>query len=126
MPARNETKPHTRLEDWVMIVLGTVAAFTPWLVAETPARPIALATFAIGTMIALVGLIELIRLLRIEEILHLALGAFLAAAPWLFGYPGTELATWHHVIGAVTMLLALVELWQDWSLTDDGMETGRH
>lgn len=126
MTATPELKPHARLEDWVMILLGAVAAFTPWLVTATPARPIALATFAIGTMIALVGLIELVRLLRFEEILHLALGAFLAAAPWLLGYLGTQLATWHHVIGAVVMLLALIELWQDWSLTDEHMETGRH
>jgi hypothetical protein len=44
----------------------------------------------------------------------------LIVSPFIFGYAeaGT-LRYWHFVLGALVALLAVVELWQDWKLSDE-------
>ena len=37
----------------------------------------------------------------------------LIASPFVFGYSGA-LRSWHIALGALVVLLALFELWQDW------------
>ena len=50
---------------------------------------------------------------------ELALGLWLIASPFIFGFAGTgELRYWHFILDAVVALLALLELWQDWTLSD--------
>jgi hypothetical protein len=40
-------------------------------------------------------------------------------SPYIFGCAGTGvLQYWHFGLGAVVVLLAAVELWQDWKLSD--------
>ena len=69
-------------------------------------------------MIVLFGTLEMIRLRRLEEVAQFACGLFLIASPFGFGYADMgRLATWHFVLGAVVILLAVFELWQDWGLT---------
>ena len=49
------------------------------------------------------------------------------ASPFVFGYSGNGvLRLWHSVLGAATILLAMLELWQDWGLNNEDLaEHGR-
>jgi hypothetical protein len=50
---------------------------------------------------------------------EIALGFWLIASPFIFGYSGDEmLRFWHIALGAVAVLLGALQLWQDWRLSD--------
>ena len=54
-----------------------------------------------------------------EEWTEGALGLWLIASPFIFGYADTgDLRYWQFIFGAVVVLLAVLELWQDWKLSD--------
>jgi hypothetical protein len=45
---------------------------------------------------------------------------WLIVSPFTLGYAEAgALRYWHFVLGAVVALLAALELWQDWKLTDE-------
>jgi O-antigen/teichoic acid export membrane protein len=94
---------HRTWEDWVSMVLGVLIGLSPWLAGQQ------------GDQIVL----ELAGLQRWEESGEIACGLWLIVSPFIFGYAeaGT-LRYWHFVLGALVALLAMVELWQDWKLTD--------
>jgi hypothetical protein len=63
---------------------------------------------------------EYARLRRWHEVVQVLLGFWLAASPFIFGYAADGvLRFWHLILGALTVMLAGVELWQDWNLTDE-------
>jgi hypothetical protein len=63
--------------------------------------------------------LEYVSLQRWEETGEIALGLWLIASPFTFGYAeaGT-LRYWHFMLGAIVALLGALELWQDWRLSD--------
>ncbi len=65
-----------------------------------------------GVLIAGLAMLELMSLQRWEEILELACGGWIIASPFVFQYSG-DLRMIHMILGAVVMVLALFELWQD-------------
>ena len=63
--------------------------------------------------------------LRWEEIGEIACGLWLIASPFTFGYAESgALRYWHFLFGAAVVLLAALELWQDWKLSEK--ELGQH
>ena len=58
--------------------------------------------------------------IRWQDWVEFALGAWLAASPWILGFERVEFAMWNAVIlGAAIMIYALVELgipraWEEW------------
>ena len=70
-------------------------------------------------MLAL-GASEVVDLRRWEESLETACGLWLIASPFVFGYADAgTLRYWHFVFGFAVVLLAVLELRQDWELSDD-------
>lgn len=115
---------HRTWEDWLAMLLGVVIALSPW-----PAQPtylgcpvptgVAWNAMLIGIVVAALGVIELVELHRWEQVGEILCGGWLIASPYIFDYLGTGmLQYWHFGLGAVVILLAVIELWQDWNLSD--------
>jgi hypothetical protein len=79
----------------------------------------------IGVLVLVLAAFELVDLHRWEETSEIACGLWLIASPYIFGYAGAGvLQFWHYGLGAVIVLLAAAEVWQDWRLNDN--ELARH
>lgn len=115
---------HYAWEDVVSIGLGSVIVLTSWMVgAGTQAA--AINAVMVGILVIALGASEFLDLRRWEEGLEAACGLWLTASPFIFGYADAgTLRYWHFVLGAAVVLLAVLELAQDWRLSDD--EIARH
>ena len=59
---------------------------------------------------------------RWEEVAEIVAGLWLIASPYVFGYSGDgTLRFWHVSLGALVVLLAALQLWQDWDRSDQEM-----
>jgi hypothetical protein len=105
---------HRSWEDWGSMALGALILFSP-IVAQTIDMPyVTLNAMLVGSLVILLGWQELVLLEAWEEYLELALGVWLLASPWLFGYSDLVLPTFAHaVLGGLIAVLAALELWQD-------------
>jgi hypothetical protein len=69
--------------------------------------------------------LEYVALQRWEEVAEIALGLWLIASPFIFGYSGDDmLRLWHATLGGIVVLLGALQLWQDWRLSDQ--ELAKH
>ena len=103
---------HRSWEDYCSAGLGVLVVLSPILAAQDVGTAIAVSTGLTGILIAMVALMELLEFQRWEEVVELACGAWLAAAPFVLAYGGA-LRLSHVLLGAAVMALALLELWQD-------------
>ncbi len=110
---------HYGWEDVVSMGLGSVIVLTSWMVgAGTQAA--AINAVMVGILVIALGASEFLDLRRWEEGLEAACGSWLTASPFIFGYADAgTLRYWHFVLGAAVVLLAVLELAQDWRLSDD-------
>ena len=116
---------HRNWEDWLSMALGVVIGLSPWLSGEQGQTAVHWNAVVLGAVVIALGALELSGLQRWEEALEMLSGLWLVASPFVFGYAGTgTLRIWHFVLGAVVVLLAALELWQDWKLSD--RELARH
>lgn len=116
---------HRTWEDWAGIALGTAVIVSPLLFDRSVPDRALLNTMTVGVLVVALSALELVDLRRWQEWLLLALGAWLVASPWIFGYaPDGSPATWHMVLGLVVMTLASLEFWQDRTASTD--ELKRH
>jgi hypothetical protein len=113
---------HPAWEDWLGVVLGVLIALTPRITGEAVSATAQLNTILIGLLVVAVGFLERIRLHHWEEIAALALGAWLIALPFIYGYAAAgTLRFWHFALGGIVMLVALHELWQDWDASREDL-----
>ena len=109
---------HRTWEDWVGIVLGVMIGMSPWFAGQLELSPMVNA-FAVGAVVLVLAEFELVDLHRWEETGEILCGLWLIASPFVFGYAAAgTLATWHFALGGIVVLLAVFELWQDWTLSD--------
>jgi hypothetical protein len=74
----------------------------------------------VGAIVFVLGEYEAADLHRWQEGCEIALGSWVAASPFIFGYSANgTLRFWHFVLGAVIVILAVLELWQDWNLSNE-------
>jgi hypothetical protein len=110
---------HRTWEDWLGIVLAVLIGLSPWLVGEQEHSTIMWNTTLIALLMLVLATFELVDLHRWEEVGEIACGLWLIASPFTFGYAEAGmLRYWHFALGAIVVLLALLELWQDWRLSD--------
>ncbi len=107
------------------MLLGLLAGLSPWLSGQMGTQTTMVNAIFVGVLIFLLAEYELADLHRWQEIAEIALGSWLAASPFLFGY-ATEgtLRFWHFALGALVVLLAVIELLQDWGLNRE--ELAKH
>jgi hypothetical protein len=123
---------HRTWEDWAGMVLGVLIALSPWFptqashqLADADRNLVILNTVAIGVLVFGIAQLEYIALQRWEEVAAILLGLWLIASPYVLGYSGDGLLRfWHSSLGGLVVLLAALQLWQDWELSDQ--ELTRH
>jgi hypothetical protein len=118
-------KVHRNWEDWAGMLLGIVVGLSPWLSGQMGSQAIMVNAIFAGAIAFVLAEFELADLHRWEEVGEIAVGSWLIASPFIFGYSADgPLRVWHFVLGAIIVLLALLELWQDWGLKRE--ELARH
>lgn len=116
---------HRNWEDWVSMLLGVLIGLSPWLSGQMGSQAIMLNAILVGAVKFVLGEYEAADLHRWQEGCEIALGSWLVASPFIFGYSADGvLRFWHFVLGAVTVILAVLELWQDWDLSKE--ELSKH
>jgi hypothetical protein len=111
---------HRTWEDWVGIFLGVLIGLSPWIAGYSDQGPM-LNAIAVGVVVLVLAEFGLVNLHRWEEIGELLCGLWLIVSPFVFGYTAATLATWHFALGGIVVLLAAIELWQDWTLSDQDL-----
>jgi ABC-type branched-subunit amino acid transport system permease subunit len=115
-------REHRTWEDWAAIVLGLIIGLTPWFVGGATTELIRLNAVVVGLIVLALGVFELVNLRRWEEVALFACGLWLIVSPMIYGYDvAGSLAPWHVVLGALVVVLAAAQIWQDWSLSRDDL-----
>ena len=109
---------HRAWEDWAGMIVGALIGASPWLTGQTDHSVVIWNATIVGALVLALAALQLARLQLWEEAAEILCGLWLITSPFNFGYAGA-LGTWHYILGAVVVLLAAVELWQDWNLSDD-------
>jgi hypothetical protein len=122
-------KTHRTWEDWLGMLLGVVIVLSPWFpmqgdreIIDAERSFVILNTFTVGLLVFGLAQLEYVALQRWEEVAEIALGLWLIASPYIFGYSGDGLLRfWHSSLGGLVVLLAALQLWQDWDLSDQDL-----
>jgi hypothetical protein len=122
-------KTHRTWEDWLGMVLGVLIVLSPWFpmqadreVVDAERSFIILNAFTVGILVFGLAQLEYVALQRWEEVAEIVLGLWLIASPYIFGYSGDGLLRfWHSSLGGLVVLLATLQLWQDWELSDQDL-----
>ena len=115
---------HRTWEDWIVMLLGVAIALSPWPAQHAylgcpSVTAVVWNSMLVGILVSSLGAVELVNLHRWEQAGEIACGAWLIASPFTFAYAGVGLLRyWHFGLGAAVLLLAVIELWQDWNLSD--------
>ncbi|RXH26820.1 MULTISPECIES: SPW repeat protein [Bradyrhizobium] len=117
---------HRTWEDWCGMLLGAAIVASPWFPIQDPAvnahQTMILNTVAIGLVVFGISQLEYVALQRWQEVTTILIGLWLIASPYVMGYSGDGfLRVYHTGLGAVLVLLGVLQLWQDWDLTDQDM-----
>ena len=96
--------------DLYQLVCAAFLFVSPWLFAY--ANNVARFDFWVsGALIALVSAAAIAAFSEWEEWLNLALGSWLASAPWLLGYANTKAMRISIGVGIIVLYLAGLRLW---------------
>jgi hypothetical protein len=122
-------KTHRTWEDWLGMLLGVMIVLSPWFplqadreIVDAERSFIILNTFTVGLLVFGLAQREYVALQRWEEGAEIVLGLWLIVSPYLFGYSADGmLRFWHTSLGGLVVLLATLQLWQDWDLNDQDL-----
>ncbi|KGT73961.1 hypothetical protein MA20_41360 [Bradyrhizobium japonicum] len=120
-------KTHRTWEDWCGMLLGALIVASPWFPIQDHAPVIerqvmVLNTVAIGLVVFGLSQLEYVALQRWQEVATILVGLWLIVSPYVFGYSGEGfLRIYHTSLGAVAVILGVLQLWQDWNLSDQDM-----
>ncbi|MGN6309210.1 MAG: SPW repeat protein [Xanthobacteraceae bacterium] len=113
---------HRNWEDWFGMLLGLLIALSPWAAGDEVGHAAVWNAALIGVAVFFLAELEYVALTRWEETGQLLLGLWLVMSPYVFGYFNTgTLRFWHSTLGGLIILLAALELWQDWERSDKEM-----
>lgn len=113
---------HRNWEDWFGMLLGLLIALSPWAARDEVGHAAVWNAALIGVAVFFLAELEYVALTRWEETGQLLLGLWLVLSPYVFGYFNTgTLRFWHSTLGGLVILLAALELWQDWERSDKEM-----
>jgi len=109
---------HYLWEDCVSMSLGALIVLTAWIIGDVSSQTVAVNATIVGILVLALGASEFFDLRRWEESLEAACGLWLIASPFILGYADAgTLRYWHFILGAAVVLLAVLELRQDWNLS---------
>ena len=119
-------KTHRTWEDWCGMLLGALIVASPWFPISGQAAAgdqiVILNAVAVGLVVFGLAQLEYVALQRWEEVVTIVVGLWLIVSPYVLGYSGQGfLRLYHTSLGVVVVLLATLQLWQDWKLSDQDM-----
>jgi hypothetical protein len=120
-------KTHRTWEDWCGMLLGALIVASPWFPIQDHSsiverQTMILNTVAIGLVVFGLSQLEYVALQRWQEVATILVGLWLIVSPYVFGYSGEGfLRIYHTSLGAVAVILGVLQLWQDWDLSDQDM-----
>jgi hypothetical protein len=122
-------KTHRTWEDWAGMLLGVLIIMSPWFptqasheVVDAERSYVILNTFTVGMLVFGLAQLEYVALQRWEEVAAIFLALWLIISPYVFGYSNDGLLRFYQsTLGGVVLLLAALQLWQDWDLSDQDM-----
>jgi hypothetical protein len=110
---------HRSWEDWVSMLIGVLIGISPWLAEQQHDQSVIWNAVLVGALVLGLAQFEYVSLQRWEEIGEIVCGLWLIASPLTFDYAEFgALRYWHFILGAIVVLIAALELWQDWTLSD--------
>lgn len=113
---------HRSWEDWFGMVLGLAIALSPWAAGDAVSHAAVWNAALVGILVFFLAELEYVALRRWEETGQILLGLWLVLSPYVFGYFNAgPLRFWHSTLGGLVILLAALELWQDWERSDKEM-----
>ncbi|MDH2353191.1 SPW repeat protein [Bradyrhizobium sp. SSUT18] len=118
---------HRTWEDWCGMVLGALIVASPWFPIQEHSpiggqQMIIVNTVAIGLVVFGLSQLEYVALQRWQEVATIVVGLWLIVSPYMLGYSGEGfLRVYHTSLGAVAVVLGVLQLWQDWDLSDQDM-----
>ena len=120
---------HRTWEDWLGMLLGVLIVLSPWFpsqasheIVDGDCSYVILNAFTVGLIVFGLAQLEYTALQRWEEVAGILLGLWLIASPYIFGYHGDGMLRFYHsTLGSLVLLLSLLQLWQDWDLSDQDM-----
>jgi hypothetical protein len=120
---------HRTWEDWLGMLFGVLIVLSPWFPTQTSHEIVdanrsyvILNTFVVGIIVFGLAQLEYVSLRRWEEVAGIVFGLWLIASPYMFGYSGDGMLRFYHsTLGSLVLLLAALQLWQDWDLSDQDM-----
>lgn len=125
-------KTHRSWEDLAVAFLGIGLMAVTWSHSTELARGMEVPGYlinagVIGVLLLILGFYEIASWSRFIEYAVGAMGLWLIASPFVLGFAANgNFATWHYAIGLAVTVLAALELWQDWDLSDDQMARHGH
>jgi hypothetical protein len=120
-------RTHRTWEDWGGMLLGALIIASPWFPIQDEAmragqQMIILNTIAIGLVVFGLAQLEYVALQRWQEVITILVGLWLIVSPYVLGYSGGGfLRLYHTSLGVLVVLLGVLQLWQDWGLSDQDM-----
>src|SRR3954463_15024308 len=119
MSANRFFSAHRTWEEWCGMILGIAILLSPWFTRRPDHGEVILNALGVGILVFGLAQLEYFALQRWEEAGAFVLGLWLICSPFVFDYTGADtLRYWHVVLGGLVAALAVLELWQDWSLSD--------
>ena len=118
---------HRTWEDWCGMLLGALIVVSPWFPIHEEAvtagdQTLILNAVAIGFIVFGLSQLEYVALQRWQEAITLLAGLWLVVSPYILGYSGAGfLRVYHTSLGAVVVLLGVLQLWQDWGASDEDL-----
>jgi len=118
---------HRTWEDWCGMLLGALIVASPWFPIQDHSpiverQTMILNTVAIGLVVFGLSQLEYVALQRWQEVATILVGLWLIVSPYVFGYSGEGfLRIYHTSLGAVAVIIGVLQLWQDWDLSDQDM-----
>jgi hypothetical protein len=122
-------KTHRTWEDWLGMLLGVLIILSPWFptqasheIVDAGRSVVIVNTFAVGILVFFLAQLEYVALQRWEEVAAILLALWMIVSPYVFGYHGDGLLRFYHsALGGLVLLLATLQLWQDWELSDEDL-----
>jgi SPW repeat len=111
MAAANKITDH-EWQDLACMGLGVLILLSPWVVPHDDMGAMTVNAVFVGLCVLVVSEIELAGHTAREEAVNAAAGLWLMLSPFVYGYGG-ELRLWHLVLGALVVVFAAVEFWQE-------------
>jgi hypothetical protein len=110
---------HRTWEEWCGMTLGIAILLSPWFSTRPDHSEVVVNAMIVGILVFGLAQLEYFSLQRWEEAGAFVLGLWLIVSPFIFDYAGAgTLQSWHFVLGGLVTVLAVLELWQDWPLSD--------